>query len=332
MISGKLLAMVAFAVLLLAATAVAGASYTGDRPLSTVFYEDFHGSFVYDLGNSTYNGSVIRGNVTSTWVNVTVPENATIRYERLYLYWAWSMINQTAIYPTLIVNMTGEQELTLELKDRYIDSKGFVSSYDFFSGMDTYEVPGIGPGTNNFTFTVTQGGPGDSLVSLFGMGLLVVYESPEEPRRMLWVKEGADMVYYAYGISPEMSTSRIEFEGEVPRDLVSEAHLSLVAPSGGYSRYNLPEMNKLLVNYIPDSDVPDLMRSLLSILFPKFRGKTWTNFFYYDYASQIGLDSRDITPYIRSRDNRVDVRDQGDYFQLTNAILSITMKEGGETG
>ncbi|OPY28393.1 MAG: hypothetical protein A4E28_01565 [Methanocella sp. PtaU1.Bin125] len=332
MISGRLLAVAVFAAYLLAVPGIASASYAGDKPLSTVFYDDFRGSFAFDTGNSTYNGSVVRGNVTVTWVNVTVPENATVRYQRLYVYWSWSMLNQTAIYPTLIVNMTGDREQTLELKDRYVDSKGFVSSYDFFTGMDTYEVPGIGPGSNNFTFTVTQAGPPGSLVSLYGMGLLVVYEDPGEPRRMLWVKEGADMVYNAYGISAEMATSRLAFDGDVPRDLVSEAHLDLVAPSGGYSRYNLPAMNRLLVNYIPDSDVPELMRSLLSILFPKFRGKTWTNFFYWDYASQVGLDSRDITPYIRSRDNHVDVRDMGDYFQLTNAVLSITLKDGGGTG
>ena len=330
MISVRLMAVAALAACLMAIPGPATASYAGDHPLPTVFFDDFHGSFSFDIGNSTYNGSVIRENVTVTWVNVTVPENATIRYERLYVYWSWSMLNQTAIYPTLAVNLTGDQEQTLVLKDRYVDSKGFVSSYDFFTGMDTYEVPGIGPGVNNLTLTVAQAGPPDSLVSLYGVGLLVVYEDPAEPRRMLWVKEGADMLYNAYGVSAEMATSRLAFDGDVPRDLVAEAHLDLVAPSGGYSRYNLPSMNQLRVNYISDSDVPELMRSLLSILFPKFRGKAWTNFFYWDYASQIGLDSRDITPYIRSRDNHVDVRDMGDYFQLTNAILSITLKDGGK--
>jgi len=37
----------------------------------------------------------------------------------------------------------------------------------------------------------------------------------------------------------------------------------------------------------------------------------------------MGFETREIKPYLRKENNKVVVRDQGDYLQLTNAILAI---------
>jgi hypothetical protein len=304
----------------------ANATYAGDKPLVTKFQGEMHGNYAYSIGNSTYNGSIGQGGTYTANVNLYIPDNATIRFERVYVYWVWSTLGQKAIYPSLALEEAGRPGETIELKDRYVDSKGFVSSYDFFSGMDSYEVPGIETGTNNLTFKVTQTGQNGSSVSIHGLGLLVVYESPDEPERMIWVKEGADMLYSSYGITPEMATTAIDIEGKVPTDQISEARLFLVAPSGGYNRYDIPNKNMLLVNFIPDNQIPALMKTVFSILFPNFKGKTWVNFFDYNDTSQIGFDNRDIRPYLRADGNVAEVRDQGDYFQLTNAFITMTLK------
>ncbi len=308
------------------AAAPASATYGGDKPLATKFKGTLYGNYAYSIGNSTYNGSIGQGGNYTASINLSIPENATICYERLYLYWVWSTLGQKAIYPTIFVEEAGRPGQTLELEDRYVDSKGFVSSYDFFSGMDTFEVPGVKPGANNLTFKATQAGPNGSSVSIHGMGLLVVYECSGEPERMIWVKEGADMLYSSYGITPEMATTPIDIEGNVPTDQVSDARLFLVAPSGGYNRYDIPNKNMLLVNYIPDNQIPAIMKTVFSILFPNFKGKTWVNFFDYNDVSQIGFDNRDIRPYLRAEGNVAEVRDQGDYMQLTNAIITMTLK------
>lgn len=304
----------------------ADATYGGDEPLATKYQETLHGNYAYSIGNSTYYGSIGQNGTYAVNISLAIPENSTIRYERLYVYWVWSTLGQKAIYPSLTVEEAGHPGEQLELADRYVDSKGFVSSYDFFSGMDAYVVPDIVPGGNNFTFTVTQTGQNGSSVSIHGLGLLVVYGCADDPERMVWVKEGADMLYSSYGITPEMATTSIDIEGSIPTDEVSDARLFLVAPSGGYNRYDIPNKNVLLVNYIPDSQIPAIMKTVFSILFPNFKGKTWVNFFDYNDTSQIGFDNRDIRPYLRAEDNRAEVRDQGDYFQLTNAIIVMTLK------
>lgn len=304
----------------------ANATYAGDKYLVTRYQDTIHGGYVYSIGNSTYNGSIGRGGTFTVNIEVSIPENATIKYQRLYLYWVWSTMAQKAIYPTLSLEEASHPGEELTLVDRYYDSKGFVGSYDFFSGMDTFEVPYLKPGHNNLTFTVRQEGPEGSSVSFHGMGLLAVYECPGESRRMIWVKEGADMLYNSYGITAEMATSEVEIEGKISKDDVSEARLFLVAPSGGYNRYDIPNKNVLLVNYIPDSQIPAIMKTVFSILFPNFKGKTWVNFFDYNDTSQIGFDNRDVKPYLRTEGNVVEVRDQGDYFQLTNAIITVTLK------
>jgi len=207
-----------------------------------------------------------------------------------------------------------------------VDNKGFVSTYDFFSGMDAYELPDIQPGENNVTINILQKGANGSSISIYGIGLLVVYENAGEPERILQVNEGADMLYSSYGITSDMAASKIDFDADVSVDEVSEAKLFLVAPSGGYSQYDVPKLNSLQFNSIPEENLPTLMNTILSVIFPNFKGKQWTNFFFYDYLSQIGTADMDVKPYLRSQSNTATVKDNGDYLVLTNSVLAITIK------
>ena len=65
------------------------------------------------------------------------------------------------------------------------------------------------------------------------------------------------------------------------------------------------------------------MRSIFSMLFPNYQGKEWFDIFVLDSKTQMGFETREIKPYLRKENNKVVVRDQGDYLQLTNAILAI---------
>lgn len=326
MTSHKFLAAAVIVASLALLAATADATYAGDKPLKEVFNDTMHGNYIYSVGNSTYKGSIGAGGNFSAFVDVTVPENATIRYQRLYLYWAWSTMNQKAIYPQLDVQEANSPGKPLAYADRYVDNKGFVSSYDFFSGMDAYELPDIRPGENNVTVNILQEGANGSSISIYGIGLLVVYESAGEPERILQVNEGADMLYSSYGITTDMAASKISFDADVPVDRVSEAKLFLAAPSGGYSQYDVPKMNTLQFNSIPEENLPTLMNTILSVIFPNFKGKQWVNFFFYDYLSQLGTADMDIRPYLRSADNTATIKDNGDYLVLTNSVLSITLK------
>jgi hypothetical protein len=304
----------------------AGATYAGDRPLVTSFYDDGPLQYLYTLGDSVYRGSLGSEESYLVSYSVTIPPEASIQFERLYVYWAWSRIHQNALYPTFSLTDSRNSSNTLKSVSRFVDSKGVVSTYDFYSGTDVYAPPALIPGENEFTVMLTQKGPPQSTVLIYGIALLVIYEDTGQPMRRIWVKEGCDLLFSSYGISPEMASHEMVFEGALPIDGIEEAELVLVAPSGGYSRDLAFDINQLLVNRLEEEKTPPLMRTIFSLLFPNYRGKEWNDIFSLDSLTQIGLETREIRPYLRRENNKIILRDQGDYLQLTNAILAIRME------
>lgn len=307
----------------LAMAGTAGATYAADRPLNTTFSGQMNGDYLFSMGDSYYSSTLETGATYDVTYSINIPDDATVTFQRLYVYWGWSRINQQAVYPAITLQDSRSPSANLVLVSRYSDSKGFASKYDFYSGMDSYEMLPLVPGRNVFTITLLQDGlPNSSLLS-FGMAVLAVYESPGSPRSMIWIKEGSDLMYSSYGVSPEMASSEMTFEGALPKGEIDSAELFLVAPSGGYSRDLEVDINALTVNRLEEEETPPLIRTIFSLLFPNYKGKEWNDIFNLENATQIGFETKEIKPYLKTEDNRVTVRDQGDYFQLTNAILAI---------
>lgn len=302
----------------------AAATYGGDRPLNATYFGDITGSYVYDLGTSVYKGSVLQGETYDVTYNIALSPDAEVAFQRLYVYWAWSRIGQKAVYPGFILTDSRNPGVPLMLAARYPDSKGFVSQYDFYSGIDSYEMPVLAPGYNNFTVTCRQDGLPNSSVIIFGIGVFAVYESKEGKKSLIWVREGSDLMYSSYGVSPEMATSEMTFEGTLPKGKIDSAELFLVAPSGGYSRDIEIDLNKLMVNRLEEEKTPPLIKTIFSLLFPNYKGKEWSDVFSLNNTTQIGFENKEIKPYLKTENNRVTVQDRGDYMQLTNAVLTIT--------
>lgn len=301
----------------------AGATYAGDRPLADVYYDEGHMQYLYTTGDSIYRGGVGSDETYTVSFSFEIPPGADVRFQRLYLYWAWSNLNQKPFYPLYNLSDSRAPSSGLESAARYVDSKGVVGTYDFYSGTDAYLLPPLRPGENNFTVTLTQSGPPESSVAISGMALLVVYEDAAEPWRLIWVKEGCDILFSSFGVSPEMASNEMIFEGTLPPDEIEGAELFLVAPSGGYSRDRDFEINSLRVNRVDEERTPLLMRTVFSLLFPNYQGKEWFDIFVLDSQTQMGFETREIKPYLRREANKVVVRDQGDYLQLANAILAV---------
>lgn len=310
--------------LLVALTGTASATYAGDHPLNQTYSGDIEGNYTFVLGDSMYKGSVLPGeNYTVTYA-IDLPADARITFQRLYVYWSWSRTGQKAVYPGFRVTDSRQPAASLPLAARYTDNKGFVSQYDFYSGLDAYDLPSLKAGHNAFSVTCNQAGLPNSSVSIFGIGVLCVYETKEGKQMQVWVKEGSDLMYSSYGVSPDMATNEMIFEGPVPGGKIDSAGLFLVAPSGGYSRDIDIDINKLKVNRLDEEKTPPLIRTIFSLLFPNYKGKEWSDVFSMDNNTQIGFETKEIKPYLKPEDNRVALRDQGDYLQFTNAILSIT--------
>ncbi|MFA5213443.1 MAG: DUF3344 domain-containing protein [Methanoregula sp.] len=303
------------------------ATYAGDRPLITVFSGDVKGSYLFSTGNSSYGGVITPGNVYSAGFNISIPDDATIVFQRYYVYWAWSKRNQQAIYPEIHARAgDGESSGNLTLTRRYSDSKGFAGQADYFAGMDSLNGSALAPGSNHVVLSVQNGAVDNSTFVIQGAAVLAVYEQPGLPRSRMWVKEGCDMLYSDYGITPEMATAKIPFEGSVEIKSVQSAQLEIVAPSGGYSRSNTAGQNALLINRQADDQLPLMFSSLIRLIFPGTQGRQYLDIFYSDEDHQVGTEIRDITPQLLPQNNLVAVRDQGDYLHVTNALLRITYR------
>lgn len=315
-------------ILLIGCLLVSGvsATYAGDKYLNVTYADTITGDYLFTTGNSTYRGSLESGKSYSAEFNISLPKDAVIRFQRLYVYWTWSSLNHKAIYPQFVVTRTDETGDRINPVNRYIDNKGFVSTNDFFCGVDTFEIPGLHPGQDKVVVSVEQAGPEGSSVALQGMAILIVYETKDAPPTQLQIMEGCDLLYSNYGISPEMATQTMDFKKPVDLPNIQQATLLLVAPSGGYSRSDIPDKNRLYMNWMPEENIPPLIRTVVSVLFPTFRGKEWSDIFESDETKQIGIEQRDVTAYLREQDNRIAVQDRGDYFQICNAILSIKLK------
>lgn len=304
--------------------APSAATYAGDRPLMTVFSDDVNGAYLFSTGNSSYGGTMNPGNEYSADFTITIPDNATIVFQRYYIYWAWSKRNQQAIYPEIYARAAGRTTEDLTLIQRYSDSKGFAGQADYFAGMDSLNGSAFAPGTNPVVLSVQNAAEDNSTFVIQGAAVLVVYEQPNLPRSRVWIKEGCDMLYSDYGITPEMATANIPFEGFVDIRNAQSARLELVAPSGGYFRSNEVGRNALLINRQADSQLPLMFSSLIRLIFPGTQGRQYTDIFDSDEEHQVGIEIRDITPQLLPQNNLVAVRDQGDYLHMTNAMLWIT--------
>lgn len=165
-----------FFLLLLSLAGGAAATYGGDNPLNATYHGDIAGDYRFDLGTSMYEGSVPEGGIYNVSYSLDLPADARVQYQRLYLYWGWSRVGQKAAHPNFTVYDSRNPAVPLTLASRYSDTKGFVSQYDFYSGMDVYDMPPLAAGNNTFNITCVQTGLPNSTVIIFGIGVLSVYE------------------------------------------------------------------------------------------------------------------------------------------------------------
>ncbi|EHQ35701.1 cell surface glycoprotein [Methanoplanus limicola DSM 2279] len=319
--------------ILISFAAASSATYAGDNPITTVYNEKINGGYIFSTGNSTYSGQLNPDDSYSVSFDTALPENSEVKFSRAYVYWGWSKNGQSAVYPDISLSRTDEitgdistdnsGDIAAELNkvSEYTDSKGFVSSNDFFSGVYAFETGDITPGINKFILTAENTGDNESTFVIQGIGILAVYEDPSGKTGTIWINEGCDMLSATYGITPEMATGTAFFEGNIEKSRVNSAKMHLIAPSGGYTRTDTPEKNAVYFNRKDENKMPGFFESILLMLFPGYNGKTWTDAFDSDEIQQIGIDTRDVTPWLKESGNFVKVRDQGDYMLFTNAIL-----------
>ena len=296
----------------------ASASYAGDKPPNTVFHDKVEGKIFFSLGDSRYSGVINYNETYAVNFDVGMPKNAKVKLARLYTYYVWSKDGNIGVYPTMEVI---DDDVILTEAANYTDNKGFVGLYDFFSGVNVYDV--TNRVSENYQAAIKNADGNGSTFCMQGMGLLVIYECEECTLTEYWVNEGADMLYADYGITPKMATSKIYFNGDVELKNIRKASLITVAPGGGYTSSGEIARNRLYFN-AEDSLLSSfsILKELLKLVF-RYQSGIWGDVYISNDILQIPVDERDVTNYMKTSNNFAAVQDNHDYMMLTNAVLYI---------
>jgi hypothetical protein len=307
---------------LLLLTMPASASYAGDKNLQTVIHDEHCGALDFSLGDSKYSGELESGESYMVNFSVNPPEGASVKLARAYVYWTWSKKGLDGIYPEFNSSLVHSgPSVPLVEEKRYTDTKGFVSRYDFFSGTDVYDLSEYMSEPGKYSISLENVAEDGKTFCVQGIGLLLVYESPDLPQVEYWINEGCDMLYAEYGITPEMATTTTFFEGNIDSEKIENAELITVSPSGGYSS-GTEARNKLFFNE-KTRDIP-VIGEIIELLFSG--GKSWKNVYQTNETLQVALDERPVGDYLESSGNFASIQDNGDYLMATNAILVLEYK------
>ncbi len=305
----------------------ASASYAGDKPLTTVLHDVHPGGVEFTLGNSKYSGEMKSNDTYTVDFEVSVPDGASIRYVRAYTYWVWSKKGLEGIYPVMNASVMHHGDVSPVSHDsRYTDTKGFAARYDFFSGTDVYDLSDRIHENGAYSISLQNSADDERTFCLQGIGLLIIYEYQDSPVIEYWVNEGCDMIYAEHGITPEMATTTTYFKGDVDAEKVSRAYLITASPSGGLTQGAKQTRNKLYFN--EKAEVTPILGDIIRILFGS--GKVWKDIYMTSESTQIAIDEREVTNYLKTKDNFASIQDSGDYMLVTNAILVLEFEEEGE--
>jgi len=228
------------------ATVYSHTNYTGGE---LYLYDDdwVYGNIGYTIGNSKYEGTTWRDyRVNFKDVIPEDIEGEDIKLARLYLYWTGGRatnISEGKAVPVPIEADIKFNGVLLSESRRYLDYPHASRTYDVSWGTYTYEIPldalkpdnsvvvDRSPFKNKYDSDPGYRNP--STFGIFGVGLLVAYESDRGVLTNYWINEGGDVIYEganSLGINDMVTTA--VFEGKVEDSGLSNATLWTVVPGG----------------------------------------------------------------------------------------------------
>ncbi|MEA1909181.1 MAG: CARDB domain-containing protein [Euryarchaeota archaeon] len=297
------------------ATVYSHTNYTGGE---LYLYETdwVYGNIRYTIGDckvcksgETYAGTTW-GDYKANFEDV-IPEDMTgadIKLARLYLYWtggrAYS-INESKYVPLPIEADVEFNGVLISEDRRYIDCPHATREYDVAWGTYTYEIPSGAVKSDNSVVVdrspfknIRNSDPGyrdPYEFGIFGVGLIVVYESDEGVLTNYWINEGGDVVYEganSLGIE-DMATTAV-FDGKIEDKEMTNATLWTAVPHGGESSHDT------------------------SALY--FNGKRWGNV----WDDGGGIDHRHVTEHLLTKDNTAKLQYiSGTSMMSSNAFLFV---------
>ena len=280
-----------------------------DKNLTNVqCHDEDTNNLIYSVGDSYRQSgygilwSVYKANWTAS--HLPVPASATVDKARLYVYYEWDRTPDATVYDNFTLNING---VNISRDTVYNDHKGF-GGYDFPSGLITYDVIDEFDTTVNNVTLYNNETTTPHHAAITGMLMIVVYNHPDEPMRIICIDEGYDALYAkdSYGVTSEEATTYATFECCEPLDVseITNATLITVAPHA--------------------SDGDDLNRLYFNT--GEWHG-VWDS---YAGETQLSIKETDVSGYLEPTDNTAAFQSHipaggslGDYMEASNAILVL---------
>ncbi|MFZ2070757.1 MAG: DUF3344 domain-containing protein, partial [Halobacteriota archaeon] len=271
-----------------------GKRYTSGNDITTWKTLELQGDLLYSTGDSIYlsGSSTPWTTYTANWTasDLLVPGTATVKEARLYVIYNWDKVQGMPNNVSMSFNSVPQTRDAF-----YTDRKGYATS-DYPYGMLTYNVTAAFSTAGN-TAILTNLNPTAGNPSLRGMLLVVIYEDANEPRRQIFINEEFDLLYGGTSActTPEEATAWAPITGPaIDLPWLANATLITVAPGAG------PAEGDLI-----------------------FNEQNWTDVWNYADDSQIGIDERDVKPYLEETGNLAGFQSSADYMEASNAFLIV---------
>jgi hypothetical protein len=270
--------------------------YYGDDSIETFEHGTINGSIVYTIGNSSYSDLLSPDDEYAVECNLTLPDNATVRNARLYIYWTWGKDGTEGKDAEMEVNFSDH---VISADDRYTDRKGY-DPFDYPSGTYCYNVTNYiedGNGSKiNYTTILKHTGSGYAKFAVCGINLLVVYEDLREPEIEYWINEGCDIIYSfdEDDITPEDATTNIYFSGVIDLAEVRRGTLTTFVTGGNEGGNELG-----------------------------FNSEVWDKVYNGDPYDDLAIDERDVTDHLNASGNYATISEINDHGMVPSTAILI---------
>ena len=302
------------------------AGYSADESLNTAFHGTIHGGLNFTTGDGVYTGLHSPGESTDIHYDITLPDGASVELARLNVYYTWSQIGTTGVYPSMevsITNASGTYTLSTasEYNDRPCDTPAIA--YDYPYGNYVYDLTPYVTESGIYTVTVENTGVTGHSFAIEPPGMVMLYNDSTKPEYEYWILEGADVLEGgrrggAGNLALGECINNATIEGTIDLSKMESATLGLATPWGGdggdpsYLYFNGVEIGKDVYHGYSSQYSETLNGMSMHI------GST---------HAQMGVNLTDVTGRLAPSNNVVGQGDDGDSMLVANVFMLVERGE-----
>ena len=302
------------------------AGYSADESLNTAFHGTIHGGLDFTTGDGVYTSLYDPGVSTDIHYDITLPDGASVELARLNVYYTWSQIDETGVYPSMEVNITnasGTHTLSTvaEYNDRPCDTPAITYDYPF--GNYVYDLSPYVNESRTYTVTVKNVGSSGHSFCIDPPGMVILYNDSTKPEYEYWILEGADLLEGgrrggAGNLALSECINNAIIEGTIDLSSMESATLGLATPWGGdggdpsYLYFNGVEIGKDVYHGYSSQYSETLNGMSMHI------GST---------HAQMGVNLTDVTTCLDASNNVVGQGDDGDSMLVANVFMLLERGE-----